>query len=204
MNWCLDHSREEIFQRAQELRIPCGIGYSIGEVLNDPQLVSRMHFVKVDHPHAGPLHYSSLPIKSKTLQPNHDRAPCLGEHHEEIFGQMQRRIRYHGSPPMGEDGVAGEGLALQGLRVVDLTRAWAGPYTTSSSGRHGPPEVIKIESDVYPDVFRGQSSEVDSSSTQPEESSPWFHTINRNKLSLSLDLSQPDGKQTLQRIGRNQ
>ena len=198
-SWCLDHSKEDIFQRAQELRIPCGIGYSIGELIHDPQLVSRNHFVKVDHPYAGRLHYSSLPIKSKDLQPKHGRAPCLGEHHEEVFGQMRSRVRDHVMQAMGEGGATGEKLALENVRVVDLTRAWAGPYATSLLADMGA-EVIKIENDVYPDVFRAQGSEVDSSSSHPEETSPWFHTVNRKKLSLSLDLSKPEGKQTFKEL----
>ena len=198
-SWCLDHSREEIFQRAQELRIPCGIGYSIGELLNDPQLVSRSHFAEVDHRYAGRLHYPGLPIKSKDLQPERDRAPYLGEHHEEIFGRMRDRITDHRSRATSEDGAADEKLTLQNIRVVDLTRAWAGPYATSLLADMGA-EVIKIESNVYPDVFRGQISEVDSSSSHPEETSPWFHTINRNKLSLSLDLNKPEGKQTFKEL----
>ena len=198
-NWCSDHSREEIFQRAQELRIPCGIGYSIGELLEDPQLVSRKHFVNVDHPHAGRLHYPDLPIKGKDLQLTHGRAPCLGEHHEEIFGQMRDRVSNLRSRAARANGVALGKLALQDIRVVDLTRAWAGPYATSLLADMGA-EVIKIENDVYPDVFRAQGSEVDSSSSHPEETSPWFHTVNRNKLSLSLDLTKPEGKQTFKEV----
>ena len=198
-NWCLEHSREEILKRTQELRIPCGIGYTIGELLNDPQLVSRKHFVKVDHPHAGLLHYPSLPIRSKDLQLTHDRAPCLGEHNQEVFGQMQGRIGNH-RPEVILEGKAAVGkLPLHNVRVVDLTRAWAGPYATSLLADMGA-EVIKIESNVYPDIFRAQGSELDSSSSHPEETSPWFHTINRNKLSLSLDLSKPEGKQTFKEL----
>ena len=199
VTWCLDHSREEIFRRAQELRIPCGIGNSIGELLNDPQLVSRNHFVKVDHPHAGRLQYPGLPIKSKDLQPKRDHAPGLAEHQEEIFGQMRGRIGDHRSRAMGENGAAVEKLALHNVRVVDLTTAWAGPYATSLLADMGA-EVIKIENDVYPDVFRAQGSEVDFSSPHPEETSPWFHTINRNKLSVSLDLSRPEGQQTFKEL----
>ena len=198
-NWCLDHSREEIFQRAQELRIPCGIGYSIGELLNDPQLVSREHFVKVEQPHAGRIHYPSLPIKGEDFQPTHGRAPCLGEHHDEIFRQMQDRIGHDRPGPILESTAALGKPPLHNLRVVDLTRAWAGPYAASLLADLGA-EVIKIESNVYPDIFRAQGSELDSSSSHPEETSPWFHTVNRNKLSLSLDLNKPEGKQTFREL----
>ena len=198
-DWCLDHSKEEIFQRAQELRIPCGIGYSMGELLNDPQLVSRKHFVELDHPHAGSLYYPGLPIKSTVVQPKRDRAPCLGEHQEEIIGRTQGRVKDQGSREIGKDEDDNEKLPLHNVRVVDLTRAWAGPYATSLLADMGA-EVIKIESDVYPDVFRAQGSEVDSSSSYPEETSPWFHTVNRNKLSVSLYLNKTEGKQTFKEL----
>ena len=198
-SWCLNHSREEIFQRAQELRIPCGIGYSICELLNDPQLVSRSHFVELDHSYAGHLHYPGLPIKSKALTPRPDRAPYLGEHDEEIFGKRRDRISDHRLPTISKEETANQKLPLQNIRVVDLTRAWAGPYATSLLADMGT-EVIKIESDVYPDVFRSQGSELDSSSSHPHETSPWFHTINRNKLSLSLDLNKPEGRQAFKEL----
>ena len=199
VNWCLAHSREEIFQRAQELRIPCGIGYTIPELLNDPQLVSRRHFVKLDHPQAGSHHYPSLPIKGKQLKLTDARAPRLGEHQEEIFGQAQGRIGNDRADEIAGAKGAVEKLPLHNVRVVDLTRAWAGPYATSLLADMGA-EVIKIESKVYADIFRAQSSELDLSSSHPEETSPWFHTINRNKLSLSLNLSDPQGKQTFREL----
>ena len=99
----------------------------------------------------------------------------------------------------GQGGAAGDKLPLENLRVVDLTRAWAGPYATSLLADMGA-EVIKVENDVYPDIFRAQSSEVDLASSHPEETSPWFHTINRNKLSLSLDLSKPEGKHAFKEL----
>jgi crotonobetainyl-CoA:carnitine CoA-transferase CaiB-like acyl-CoA transferase len=68
-------------------------------------------------------------------------------------------------------------LALEGLRVLDLTRLLPGPFCTMLLGDLGA-DVIKVEEPVGGD---------------PARSSPLFSMINRNKRSLTLDLKTPEG-----------
>ncbi len=83
-------------------------------------------------------------------------------------------------------------LPLQGVRVLAVEQYGAGPFGTMFLADQGA-EVIKIENpkdggdmsrDVGPFFFE-------------EHDSHFFHAFNRNKKSLTLDLSVPEGKGVL-------
>lgn len=79
--------------------------------------------------------------------------------------------------------------ALAGTRVIDLTQMLAGPYCTMMLADQGA-EVIKIEP-VGGDPTRhfGPFREDDAE----RHFGGYFQSTNRNKLSLALDLKQPEG-----------
>jgi crotonobetainyl-CoA:carnitine CoA-transferase CaiB-like acyl-CoA transferase/sulfur carrier protein ThiS len=83
--------------------------------------------------------------------------------------------------------------ALAGIRVVDLTRALAGPYCTLMLADHGA-EVIKIEQPGTGDETRGWAP------PSVRGVSAYYLSINRNKRSVTLDLKHPDGGKVLERL----
>ena len=89
-------------------------------------------------------------------------------------------------------------LPLHGIRVLDLTMAWAGPYATRLLADMGA-EVIKIEAVNSWDLLRsftGQPPSVE----QMWDRSPYFNHINRNKYGCTLDLSRPVGRELFLRL----
>lgn len=82
---------------------------------------------------------------------------------------------------------------LEGLLVVDLTRALAGPYCTLMLADFGA-RVIKIEVPGSGDDTRGWGPPF------IEGESAYFLSINRNKESLTLNLKHPEGKHALRRL----
>lgn len=78
---------------------------------------------------------------------------------------------------------------LSGLRVLDFTWAWAGPYATTLLGMAGA-DVIKVESRTRLDLTR-RSTQHQPGSQAPV--SPSFSHINLNKGSITLNLSDPRG-----------
>ncbi|MEE9285932.1 MAG: CoA transferase, partial [Dehalococcoidia bacterium] len=83
-------------------------------------------------------------------------------------------------------------LPLNGIRILDLTQIWAGPYCTLLLGGLGA-EVIKIESVQRPEPLRGTSA--DRETATPWESSFLYQTFNLNKLGVTLDLMSPTGRE---------
>lgn len=87
--------------------------------------------------------------------------------------------------------------ALDGVRVIDLTRVFAGPFSSQLLGDLGA-DVIKVER-----LGRGDESRdygVDEGEIKP--GSP-FLTHNRNKRSISIDLKTPEGKTIIKDLVKN-
>ena len=76
--------------------------------------------------------------------------------------------------------------ALDGIRVVDLTRILAGPYCTLLLGDMGA-EIIKIEVPGHGDDSRRYPPFIGTESA-------YFMNLNRNKKSLTLNLKAPEGR----------
>lgn len=83
-------------------------------------------------------------------------------------------------------------LPLDGIRILDLTQIWAGPYCTLLLGGLGA-EVIKVESVQRPEPLRASPS--DGEVAAPWESSYLYQTFNLNKLGITLDLMSPTGRE---------
>ncbi len=90
--------------------------------------------------------------------------------------------------------------ALTGIRVLDLGRVLAAPWATQLLADMGA-EVIKIERPGTGDMARGYGTAFvkDAEGNRTRESSFWV-CANRNKKSLTVDLSQPDGQALIRRL----
>ena len=83
-------------------------------------------------------------------------------------------------------------LPLAGIRVLDLTRVLAGPLCTMMLGDLGA-DVIKVERPEVGDDTRswGGPTPLDS---------PYFRSINRNKLSLAADFDRPEDRELILKL----
>jgi crotonobetainyl-CoA:carnitine CoA-transferase CaiB-like acyl-CoA transferase len=82
--------------------------------------------------------------------------------------------------------------ALNGLRVLDMSRVLAGPYCCMMLGDHGA-DVIKVEPPLGDETRTWGPPFVDGEST-------YYLGINRNKRSISLDLSTAEGRDVACRL----
>jgi crotonobetainyl-CoA:carnitine CoA-transferase CaiB-like acyl-CoA transferase len=85
--------------------------------------------------------------------------------------------------------------ALDGVRVLDLTHALAGPFCTYQLGLLGA-EIIKIEKPEGGDDFRDFA-------LQPEWSvSPSFIAVNAGKRSVTVNMKAPEGREIIHKLAR--
>lgn len=75
---------------------------------------------------------------------------------------------------------------LEGIRVLDLTQAYSGPFCTMNLADHGA-EVIKIERPGSGDQTRGWGP-------MENDFSGYYAYINRNKKGITLNLASEEGK----------
>ena len=83
--------------------------------------------------------------------------------------------------------------ALHGIRILDLSRVLAGPWCTMTLGDLGA-DVIKIENPKGGDDTRGWGP------TFAKGESAYFLCANRNKRSVTVDLSTPDGQRIIREV----
>jgi crotonobetainyl-CoA:carnitine CoA-transferase CaiB-like acyl-CoA transferase len=83
--------------------------------------------------------------------------------------------------------------ALDGLKVIDLSRVLGGPYCGQMLADHGA-EVIKVEPP------QGDETRTWGPPFDKEGISAYFAGINRNKRTIALDLSKPEGREVLLKL----
>ena len=83
--------------------------------------------------------------------------------------------------------------ALAGLKVIDLSRVLGGPYCGQMLADHGA-EVIKVEPP------QGDETRLWGPPFDQEGISAYFAGINRNKRTIALDLSKPEGRDVLLKL----
>jgi crotonobetainyl-CoA:carnitine CoA-transferase CaiB-like acyl-CoA transferase len=83
--------------------------------------------------------------------------------------------------------------ALEGLKVIDLSRVLGGPYCGQMLADHGA-EVIKVEPP------QGDETRLWGPPFDADGISAYFSGINRNKRTIALDLSKPEGRDVLLKL----
>ncbi|MCL6442871.1 MAG: CoA transferase [Alicyclobacillus sp.] len=83
---------------------------------------------------------------------------------------------------------------LQGIKVIDLTHVFAGPFATQILGDLGA-DVIKVERIDGGDACRGYGVR-----DKNEPIGAPFLAMNRNKRSIAVDIRKPEGKSVMYRL----
>ena len=178
-SWISEHTKEEVYRLAQRYGHAYGYVATAHDLLESPQLRHRRFFVQVQHPVASSVKMPSAPFRMSRTPFETRRAPLLGEHDDSTLPHRgERRAR-------SVDNEEGH-LPLEGLRVVDFTHIWAGPYCTRILADLGA-EVIKVESPRRGDGGRGKGV-------------GRYHAYSRNKLAIAIDLRTDEGQRHIRKL----
>lgn len=190
--WTRAHTVDEIIERAVALRIPVAALGRGETVPRFDHFVARGAYVK--HPDADfvqprpPYRLSDAALRP--LSPS----PRLGANEAVWTPLTSAEHDTHDAPPSTPT----TARPLAGLRIVDFTAFWAGPFVTHYLAALGA-DVIKVESIQRPDGMRFQSVK------QPPAEQWWewgalYHGMNLNKRGITLDLTRPAGIALVKRL----
>ena len=206
--WALEQKRDDLYHRAARLGIPVGPIHDAADVMAYEQYAARDYFTEVDHPSTGPKRYAGWPYRMGASEPRVSRpAPLLDEHAAEIRSELNgnaagARITIASSGGETAAAATGPALPLEGIRVAEFAWVWAGPYAGVLLSTLGA-EVIKVEGPKRLDLTR-RSVVWPRAEEAPLKIGPdagmAFNTMNLNKRSLALDLSQAEGRELALRL----
>ncbi|MSQ36136.1 MAG: CoA transferase [Dehalococcoidia bacterium] len=230
LEWTLAHTKAEIRRACQEHGVLGGPINTVADLLVDESFVERGFFQHVDHPVTGTLTipgYHFRLHRDEGPMPPRRHAPLLGEHTADVLAALPAPTAAPhpivagdsngAASPTSTPGARTTKLPLEGLRILDFTVVWAGPYSTMQLADWGA-EVIRVESLQHMAAStRGalahppQAAVVASGNAgggYPDDiggARPWnrfaaFNHHARNKRSMTVDLTRPEGQQVLDRL----
>ena len=188
--WLAHRTRLEIFEEAQTWRIPSAPVESVAERLVCPQLEAR-GFWRSTNINGRAVKVPRMPILIDGGKP-HERHG-VSESEEDSGNAASSAAAKASKPAPGTP----PGRPLEGIRVLDLTWFWAGPFATMLLGALGA-DVLKIESVQRPDPYR--MGMAPAGSERLWERSAYWNDTNCNKRGVTLDLTQPAGNEVFRRL----
>jgi formyl-CoA transferase len=86
--WTKTKTKFEAMDILNECDIPCGPILSMEEIANEPSLRATGTVIEVDHPKRGKYLSVGNPIKLSDSPTDVKRSPLLGEHTEQVLGEL--------------------------------------------------------------------------------------------------------------------
>ena len=196
--WVKRQTKNAVADTAQRLGVPLVPVNGAADLRRSAQYRHRGFFRDVAHPVLGTAAYPTVPYRmSRSPVEITCPAPALGQHTAEVLTEIRPpRTRLSVKSPQLKPPKASRGGPLEGVRVVELTKVWAGPYAGKLLAFLGA-EVIKVENAATPEEMRAYGG-------TDINHAPFFLSINPEILSVDLDIKTPAGLDRLRDlIGRS-
>ncbi|MEM8922936.1 MAG: CoA transferase [Actinomycetota bacterium] len=218
--WTLVRDKQAAMEEAQAAGWPVTAVNRPVDVCSDPHFAERGFLVDVEHPAAGTIRQAGPPFRVDDGWRLRRPAPLLGQHTDEVRAELDAaspapEAATTTGAPADEPGA--DDLPLSGLRVLDMTVVWAGPFATCILGDLGA-DVVRVDNPyLFPSATRGVMPR------PPDEliadqggifggypdaeggDRPWnrialFNAHARNKRSVTLDLRRDSGREAFLRL----
>jgi crotonobetainyl-CoA:carnitine CoA-transferase CaiB-like acyl-CoA transferase len=190
------HTKDELMERGLREGATIAPVNTVADLLQFRQLNERGYWIDAPLPNGKRARAAGLPSNTSEAPMAVRRwAPRLGEHTSEVAAEPPRSRE--SSPAPKGDMTNGRGLPFAGLKVVDFTWLMAGPVATKYLADHGA-TVVRIETANPPCRLRAAGPYKDG--IPGTNRSQFFGDFNTSKLSVSLDLKNPAGRDVARRL----
>ena len=193
--WLMEHTAAEIIKLGLDVFAPVGPVPTMLQLLDDPQLAFRDYWR--DLAGSPPLRIPRGPAHISGHEPRPTPPPALGSGTPDPADAPTAA----GSEALPTDG------PLEGVRILDLTRVWAGPIAGRLLGdlgadvilveapwARGPrevPDAAAAVSHLYPENEVGE---------RPWNRSGGFNKLHRNRRSVTLNFREQRGRELFARL----
>lgn len=163
--------------------VPNSFDLAFDDLIYHQQIIENKFLVEVDADHTGPFYVGGLPWNlSKTPAEIDKEIPLPGGSTENVMSDGFESSQ----KPIAEAKSNEPEFPLKGIKVLDATQGYAGPYLTFMLAEAGA-QVVKIEpnggdwsKELSPQTTKGVSA--------------LYQSFNRNKEIIELDLSSDEGR----------
>jgi crotonobetainyl-CoA:carnitine CoA-transferase CaiB-like acyl-CoA transferase len=192
--WVGELAKEVAADRAQRLGVPLVPVNTAADLHHSLQYRHRGFFRSVRHPVLGVAEYPTVPyVFSASPAEIRSAAPALGQHTADVLDRLNvPRAPVAAEAAQLKPPRTPRGGPLQGVRVVELTKVWAGPYAGKLLAMLGA-EVVKIETAASPEEMRAYGG-------TDVNHAPYFLSINPEILSVDLDIKSAEGMARLREL----
>ncbi|MEL6981139.1 MAG: CoA transferase, partial [Actinomycetota bacterium] len=233
LGWTLTRDKQGAMEEAQAAGWPVTAINRPVDLLGDAHFAEREFFIPVEHPVAGTVRQPGAPVRIDNGWAIERPAPLLGQHTDEVDQELAAAASDEpdspgetaaepaaATPSSSSGGAARKRLPLEGVRVLDMTVVWAGPYATWILAELGA-EVIRVDNPwIFPSATRGALPRPPAEMVpdlggifggypdQDPGPRPWnrvamFNSHARSKRSITLDLRKEAGRETLLRLAEH-
>jgi crotonobetainyl-CoA:carnitine CoA-transferase CaiB-like acyl-CoA transferase len=196
--WTRTRSVQELFHEGQSRRIAFAPVFTMAELATQGHLRERGFFVEVEHPVAGRLTHLGAPAKlSEPSWQIRRPAPNLDQHRGESFAPDPPPVR-ESARTTAAMRRARRTRPLDGVRVLDFTWVWAGPFCTLQLAHLGA-DIIKVETPGRPCL--GRRLPFHPPGVEPTlNTSGYFNQWSQGKRSVTLNLGDARGLDLAKRL----
>jgi crotonobetainyl-CoA:carnitine CoA-transferase CaiB-like acyl-CoA transferase len=195
-DWVKQWKVRDLFLEAQRNRIPVAPVSTIKDLYSNDQLLDRKYFIPIEVPGVGKVSIPGPPFKStadgwriRGPAPRVDESCAIRRDGAPNWpGSAEPRLpqRVAAKRPACDPSP----LPLSGIRVLDLTWVWAGPYCTMQFAHMGA-EVLRIESRKRLCPTRRVPPFADN--IAGPNRCGYFNQYSQGKKSVTLNLTNPEG-----------
>jgi len=186
--WLAEQEVFEAFHKLQAHRVCAAPVMRLAQIADSEHLAARDFFAEVEHEEAGRVvHLAPSAMTSRGRQPIRRGAPALGAHNALLAHGLPAR-----APRAKADTPA---RPLEGVRVADLSWAWAGPFCAMNLAHLGA-DVVRFESQGRPDLYRRLPVHPPGVE-RTLNTTGMFNQWNQGKRSVCVNLAEAKGRALL-------